>query len=68
MPLVLLHGWGKSSQDYSQLTELLSEKFAVSSPDLPGFGEEPVKIAMDLADYASWLKDCLRKRKIDNAI
>lgn len=68
MPLVLLHGWGKSSQDYSQLTELLSEKFAVSAPDLPGFGKEPVKIAMDLADYASWLAEYLRKRRIDNAV
>ncbi len=69
-PLVLLHGWGKQSEDYQELIKLieLNKKYKVYAPDLPGFGDELVEKPMDLAGYARWLEDYLQKGKIHKAI
>jgi pimeloyl-[acyl-carrier protein] methyl ester esterase len=39
VPLVLLHGWGFSSQVMLALADSLAQHFAVSLVDLPGFGD-----------------------------
>lgn len=43
--LIILHGWGLSSDKYKKLGSLLSGDFQVFIPDLPGFGnsEDPGK-------------------------
>lgn len=66
--LVFLHGWGKKKEDYAELVSRLAKQYSVYALDLPGFGTEPMRKAMDLADYASWLAEYLRKKKIDEAI
>lgn len=37
-PLLLIHGWGGSSKSLSPISDLLSLKYKLISPDLPGFG------------------------------
>ena len=41
-PLVLLHGWGWSSQIWEPLIPLLSQRFQLFLIDLPGFGQSPL--------------------------
>jgi pimeloyl-ACP methyl ester carboxylesterase len=38
-PVVLLHGIGRSLEDWAEQHELLADQFRVCSVDLPGFGE-----------------------------
>jgi pimeloyl-ACP methyl ester carboxylesterase len=38
-PIVLLHGWPQTSRAWRRVVPLLSSKFDVVVPDLPGFGD-----------------------------
>ena len=40
-PILILHGWGGSSESWINVQELLSKKYLVIAPDLPGFGKTP---------------------------
>lgn len=68
-PIVILHGWGGSSDSWKRVAKILCLKgYKVISPDLPGFGKSitPLKI-WDLNDYSNWLEDflgSLRLKKI----
>jgi pimeloyl-ACP methyl ester carboxylesterase len=55
--LLILHGWGSSLESYKQLIPLLTDKFRVIMPELPGFGEstEP-KEAWSLDEYVNFIK------------
>jgi abhydrolase domain-containing protein 6 len=54
--LLFLHGVGVSTKSYEKAIELLSQKYKVIAPDLPGFGKSsiPNKI-WDYNDYANFL-------------
>jgi pimeloyl-ACP methyl ester carboxylesterase len=65
VPIVLLHGWGVSSDKYLELIECLSQfsifnpeysGFSILIPDLPGFGksDEPNE-NWDLDDYVEFV-------------
>jgi len=66
--IVLLHGWGVSSDKYSALAEYLSQfsisnfQFSILIPDLPGFGksEEP-KDDWKLDDYVEFVDKFIEK-------
>ena len=52
-PLVLLHGWGVSSESFVGLAGELERRFAVTAMDLPGFGwSAPPPGAWGSLDYA----------------
>jgi len=52
-PVVLLHGWGVSSQSLTDLAAVLADGFRVLLPDLPGFGwSQPPPAAWGTLDYA----------------
>lgn len=57
-PLVLiLHGWGGSSDSWKKIIAYLEPNFQIICPDLPGFGKsETPKNNWNLSDYAIWLK------------
>ena len=59
-PVVLLHGWGASSQSLGKVATCLLPTFRVVSVDLPGFGwsQAPPK-AWGAADYALHVRDFL---------
>jgi pimeloyl-ACP methyl ester carboxylesterase len=63
--VVILHGWGDSSKSWQQLASALSHNYDVVVPDLPGFGatKSPPK-TWGLDDYASFIKDFLKKLNI----
>jgi 3-oxoadipate enol-lactonase len=46
-PIVLLHGVAESHVAWQQWVPVLSPKFRVIRPDLPGFGESPLPAAYD---------------------
>jgi len=68
-PLVILHGWGNSGEQYTELAKILAEDFYVIVPDLPGFGKTPpAKKPYDVSDYAKAVIRFLKKLGIEEAI
>ncbi|MBI3558903.1 alpha/beta hydrolase [Candidatus Gottesmanbacteria bacterium] len=66
--LVFLHGWAKRKEDYARLLEFLSEKYTVYALNLPGFGETPIDRPYNLADYAKYVTDFIKDKKIKQVI
>ena len=53
-PLLLLHGWGVSSEAFAGLGRALEGRFTVTAVDLPGFGwSAPPPAAWGSQDYAT---------------
>jgi len=67
--IIILHGWGLSGSKYSGLQKILEQKkYSVYSPDMPGFGKEPLKnFAMTIDDYVEFVTDFMKKKKIKSA-
>ena len=66
VPIVLLHGWGVSSDKYLELLKKLysifNTQYSILIPDLPGFGksEEP-KENWKLDDYVEFVDEFIEK-------
>ena len=66
-PLLILHGWGSSSEKWQKIGELLAQKgMRVIIPDLPGFGksEEPQK-AWNLDQYCDFVEEFIKVLNLD---
>ena len=66
-PLLILHGWGSSSEKWQKIGELLAQKgVKVIIPDLPGFGksEEPQK-AWNLDQYCDFVEEFIKILNLD---
>lgn len=60
--LVLLHGWGDSSQSSAALQAQLAKHYQVLALDLPGFGgTQPPAAAWGLSHYAAFVAAVLQK-------
>ena len=67
-PVVLLHGWGASSQSLSGVAACLAPIFRVLSVDLPGFGwSQAPPVAWGVADYADHVRQLLDEAQIERA-
>ena len=67
-PLVLLHGWMGSSEDYAEVIELLKSHFYCIAIDLPGHGKTEVigdDLGYDFIDTATGIIQLLDSLKID---
>jgi pimeloyl-ACP methyl ester carboxylesterase len=54
-PLLLLHGWGTSSELFAPILDALQQGRRLIVPDLPGFGATPEPpVPWSVHDYASW--------------
>lgn len=63
--ILLIHGWGSSSQAFDQLAARLSTDYQVVLLDLPGFGNSsPPPPTWHIADYAELVKEFLAKAGI----
>jgi pimeloyl-ACP methyl ester carboxylesterase len=66
--VVLLHGWGASSQSFALLSGTLAKSFRVVTPDLPGFGwSQPPPAAWGTGEYASHVGKLLSEVGIGTA-
>lgn len=65
-PIVILHGWGASSQTFQEVKMLLEkEGYSVEVPDLPGFGGAPlVKDPMKFDNYVAFVKRIIGDRQV----
>jgi 2-succinyl-6-hydroxy-2,4-cyclohexadiene-1-carboxylate synthase len=67
-PLVLLHGWMGSSEDYAEVIELLKSQFYCIAIDLPGHGQTEVigdDLGYNFIETATGIIQLLDRLKID---
>jgi pimeloyl-ACP methyl ester carboxylesterase len=64
--LVLIHGFCESKELWKDFEIILSKKFRVITPDLPGFGGSPLrKTNISIEYYADMIYDLLKELKIN---
>jgi pimeloyl-ACP methyl ester carboxylesterase len=67
-PVVLLHGWGTSSQSLTGVAACLASGFRVFSVDLPGFGWSQTPAGVwGIAEYADHIRQFLDQMEITTA-
>jgi pimeloyl-ACP methyl ester carboxylesterase len=67
-PVVLLHGWGASSQSLTPLTGALADTFRVLAVDLPGFGwSQTPPAAWGSGEYAGHVERLMQQVGIERA-
>src|SRR5260221_2346093 len=49
--LIILHGWGRSTNDWSTVAKIISKKFKIILIDLPGFGGSSVPNTQGFGTY-----------------
>ncbi len=66
--ILILHGWGSSSQKWQKIGDMLSKKgFSVIIPDFPGFGKNcDPPIPWNVDDYVNWVKEFTNNKKLEN--
>lgn len=66
--VVLLHGWGSNITLFNSMIQLLSQKYRVIAPDMPGFGlsDEP-KEPWCVDDYVDFVTEFLIELGINKA-
>ncbi len=68
-PIIILHGWGRSLDDFLDIAGVLSEKYQVYIIDLPGFGKSDIpRESYVLDDYVLFLKKFIDSKNISNPI
>lgn len=68
-PIIILHGWGRSIEDFLDVKEILSKKYQIYLIDLPGFGKsDNLKKPYTLDDYVVFLKKFIDFNNIENPI
>ncbi len=64
-PILILHGWGGSSDSWKKVQEMLSRDFKVFCPDLPGFGKSKTPCEVwGVSSYAQWVLDFMESQKL----
>ena len=66
--IIILHGWGLNGEKYNGLAQILALKYKVFAPDLPGFGKNLTDKELYLMDYANFLKDFIKDKKLKNIV
>lgn len=68
-PIILLHGFGESSELWKFFQGHLSDQYRVIAPDLPGFGQSPLpKENLSLSEVADTLHSWLQSLQIQECI
>ncbi len=66
-PLLLLHGWGVSSELFAPILDGLQPGHTLIVPDLPGFGATPQPdVPWSVHEYAAWCIALLDRLGIDS--
>lgn len=65
--VLLLHGWGDSSNTFKQLQDNLADNYSVIAVDLPGFGQSQIpNDVWSLDNYARFVRTFLKKLSEEN--
>ena len=67
-PVMLVHGYGENQHTWDAILKYLPKQFKYIIPDLPGFGNQPVKDPVTMELFAKYLDDILVKEKIKKVI
>lgn len=69
-PLLILHGWGGSSNSWIDVQEILAkEGFKVIIPDLPGFGKTASPpVAWSVEDYSNFILNFIKKIGLERVV
>lgn len=69
-PILVLHGWGRSKEEWIRLASELSKirKCEIYLLDLPGFGGSSLPKVNDIYEYSSLLSDLCKYLEIKKAI
>ncbi|MFE1745253.1 alpha/beta fold hydrolase [Coleofasciculus sp. H7-2] len=62
-PILFIHGWGVLVEPYQDSLDILSERYQVIAPVLPGLGSStaPEKVLQNYNDYAKIIGDFVKK-------
>jgi pimeloyl-ACP methyl ester carboxylesterase len=65
-PLLILHGWGSSSDSWQEVQKILSNNgYKVIVPDLPGFGKSaPPKEVWGVRNYSDFIISLIKKLEL----
>ena len=67
-PLLLLHGWGTSSESLAPLSRALSDSFRILAVDLPGFGWSQIPpVAWGTGEYAGHIERLMQETGMGGA-
>ncbi len=68
-PIIMLHGWGQSSETFTRIVSALENDYQIYTLDLAGFGKssEP-SFAWDIYEYANMLNCFIKDKQICNPI
>lgn len=65
--IVLLHGWGTSKENFSELSERLASRYRVIAVDFPGFGESAMPpFDWQVQNYVEFVAEFLKVLNIDD--
>jgi pimeloyl-ACP methyl ester carboxylesterase len=65
--VILLHGFAETSRMWRPIIPLLTQKFTVIAPDLPGIGDSSIPEKVDMLDAARKIHDLARSLNIEKA-
>lgn len=67
IPVLILHGWGGSSNSWKKIQENLAYRgYRAICPDLPGFGKsQPPKEAWSVSDYMDWVVELISRLELN---
>lgn len=67
--VVMLHGWGADSKLFGNAAALISQKYLVAAPDMPGFGGTPEpKQEWTVDDYTDFVIKFIEELKLKKVI
>lgn len=65
-PILFVHGWSVSTKPYQEILNVLSQRYKVIAPTLPGFGKSSgSNLNWDYNDYADFLLSFMKKLNIN---
>ena len=65
--ILILHGWGGSSDSWLDVMEILKEGYKVICPDFPGFGKSKTpKDVWAVNNYMSWLNEFIKSQELES--
>lgn len=64
-PILFLHGWGVAVEPYQEILNLLSQRYQVIAPYLPGLGKSTApEYIQDYSDYAELMLEFIKILKL----